>query len=173
MMSVLDIVTYPDPFLREPTKTVVLVDEDIQKIIQDMADTMYDAPGVGLAAIQAGIDKSIIVFDPAADPEKRDFQVLINPAIIAADGEMISENEGCLSVPDFRSNVKRFATVTATGLDRNGDPVTITAEGLLSVILQHEIDHLNGVLFIDRISVLKRQLYKKKRLKALKNEQPV
>ena len=86
---------------------------------------------------------------------------------------MISENEGCLSVPDFRSNVKRFATVTATGLDRNGDPVSITAEGLLSVILQHEIDHLNGVLFIDRISVLKRQLYKKKRLKALKNEQPV
>lgn len=172
-MSVLDILTYPDPVLRQTTKPVTAIDDEIQKIIADMADTMYDAPGVGLAAIQAGIDKSIIVFDPAADDVKREYQVLINPKIVFSEGEMISENEGCLSVPDFRANVKRFVKVTATGLDRNGAPVTIDADGLLSVILQHEIDHLNGILFIDHISALKRQLYKKKRMKALKNDQPV
>jgi peptide deformylase len=172
-MSVLDILTYPDPVLRQPTKPVTVIDDEIQKIIADMADTMYDAPGVGLAAIQAGIDKSIIVFDPEADDVKREFQVLINPEIISAEGEMISENEGCLSVPDFRANVKRFLKVTATGLDRSGSPVSIDADGLLAVILQHEIDHLKGILFIDRISALKRQLYKKKRMKALKNDESV
>ena len=172
-MSVLEILTYPDPFLRQTTKPVTVIDDAIQKISADMAETMYDAPGVGLAAIQAGIDKSIMVYDPEADDEKRDYQVLINPEIVSAEGEMLSENEGCLSVPDFRSKVKRFALVTVTGLDRTGKPVTIEADGLLSVILQHEIDHLNGILFIDRISALKRQLYKKKRMKALKNEQPV
>jgi peptide deformylase len=172
-MSVLDILTYPDPVLRQPTKPVTVIDNEIKKIIADMADTMYDAPGVGLAAIQAGIDKSIIVFDPEADDVKREFQVLINPEIISAEGEMTSENEGCLSVPDFRANVKRFLKVTATGLDRSGSPVSIDADGLLAVILQHEIDHLKGILFIDRISALKRQLYKKKRMKALKNDESV
>lgn len=172
-MSVLDILTYPDPVLRQTTKPVTVIDDTIQKIINDMADTMYDAPGVGLAAIQAGIDKSIIVFDPEADDVKRDYHVLINPEIVFSEGEMISENEGCLSVPDFRASVKRSIRVTATGLDRNGAPVTIDAEGLLSIILQHEIDHLNGILFIDHISPLKRQLYKKKRMKALKNEASV
>jgi peptide deformylase len=172
-MSLLDILTYPDPFLRNPAALVTVIDDEVQKIIADMADTMYDAPGVGLAAVQAGIDKRIIVYDAEADEVNRDYQTLINPEIVSFEGEMISENEGCLSVPDFRSNVKRFALVTVTGLDRTGKPVTIEAEGLLSVILQHEIDHLNGILFIDRISALKRQLYKKKRMKALKNEQPV
>lgn len=172
-MSLLNILTYPDPVLRQPTQPVTVIDAEIRKIIADMADTMYDAPGVGLAAIQAGIDKSIIVYDPEADDEKRAYQVLINPEIVAAEGELISENEGCLSVPDFRANVKRFARVTAKGLDQEGNPVTIEGEGLLAVILQHEIDHLNGVLFIDHISALKRQLYKKKRMKAIKNEQSV
>jgi len=130
---------------------------------------MYDAPGVGLAAIQAGIDKRIIVFDPKADPEKRAFQVFINPEVVESRGEMVSENEGCLSVPDFRSNVKRSEFVVVQGLDRHGNKLKIETDGLLSVILQHEIDHLNGILFIDRISALKRQLYKKKRQKALKN----
>jgi len=169
-MTLLKILTYPDPFLRQPTSAVTEIDDQIQKIIEDMAETMYEAPGVGLAAIQAGIDKSIIVYDPAADDQKKDFQTLINPEIVFSDGSMISENEGCLSVPDLRADVKRFETVTVEALDRNGKPVKIEAEGLLSVIMQHEIDHLKGILFIDHISALKRQLYKKKRKKALKSE---
>ncbi len=167
-MAILEILTYPDEFLRKPTRPVTDIDEKIQTIIEDMADTMYEAPGVGLAAIQAGIDQSIIVYDAEADARARNFQVLINPEIVASEGSMVSENEGCLSVPDFRSDVERYATVTVTGMDRNGKPVTIEADGILSVILQHEIDHLRGVLFIDRISVLKRQLYKKRRQKELK-----
>jgi peptide deformylase len=172
-MTILEILTYPDPFLRQSTKVVTDIDDQIQKMIEDMAETMYEAPGVGLAAIQAGIDKSIIVFDPAADDEKRDFHALINPEIVFSEGEMISENEGCLSVPDFRADVKRYERVIVEALDRNGKPLKFEAEGLLSVIMQHEIDHLKGILFIDHISALKRQLYKKKRLKALKNEQTV
>jgi peptide deformylase len=169
-MTLLKILTYPAPFLRQTTSSVTEIDDQIQTIIENMAETMYEAPGVGLAAIQAGIDKSIIVYDPEADDQKRDFQVLINPEIVFSDGSMVSENEGCLSVPDFRADVKRYERVTVEGLDRNGNPVSIEAEGLMSVIMQHEIDHLKGVLFIDRISALKRQLYKKKRKKALKNE---
>jgi peptide deformylase len=168
-MPLLEILTYPDPFLTKTVKPVTIFDDKTQKIIEDMADTMYDAPGVGLAAIQAGIDKRIIVFDPAADPEKREFQVFINPEVVESQGEMVSENEGCLSVPDYRSNVKRSERVRVEGFDRYGNPLKIEAVGLLSVILQHEIDHLNGILFIDRISALKRQFYKKKRQKALKN----
>jgi peptide deformylase len=169
-MTLLEILEYPDPFLKQPTKAVTEIDDTIQTMIEDMAETMYEAPGVGLAANQAGFDKSIIVFDPAADDMKRDFQVLINPEIVDSEGDMISENEGCLSVPDFRADVKRYSHVVVEGLDRNGNPVKLEAEGLLSVIMQHEIDHLKGILFIDRISSLKRQLYKKKRLKALKSE---
>jgi peptide deformylase len=168
-MALLEILTYPDPFLRKSAKPVTTFDDTIEKIIQDMSETMYDAPGVGLAATQAGIDKRIIVFDPEADPNKRDFQVIINPEIIDSRGEMVSEDEGCLSVPDFRANVKRSEFVVIEALDRLGNPVTIDADGLLSVILQHEIDHINGILFIDRISALKRHLYIKKIKKALKN----
>lgn len=172
-MTILEILTYPDPFLKKVTRPVTEIDDQVKMIIEDMAETMYSAQGVGLAAIQAGIDKSIIIYDPAADDEKRDFHVLINPEIIFSEGEMLSENEGCLSVPDFRADVKRSERVIVEALDRNGKPLKFEAEGLLSVIMQHEIDHLKGVLFIDHISALKRQLYKKKRLKALKNEQAV
>lgn len=167
-MSVLDILTYPDPFLKHPARPVEEIDERIQQIIEDMAETMYQAPGVGLAATQAGIDQSIIVFDPEADSSSRNFQVLINPGITDARGKVISENEGCLSVPDFRSDVPRFDHVVVQGLDRHGNALEIDTDGFLSTILQHEIDHLNGILFIDRISALKRQIYKRKRLKELK-----
>src|SRR6056297_1554561 len=168
MVMVLEILTYPNELLRQPTKPVETIDEGIEEIIENMAETMYQAPGVGLAAIQAGIDKSIIIYDPEADPEKRGYQALINPVILSSEGETVSENEGCLSVPDYRSDVARAATITVEGLDRDGNPVHFDADGLLSVILQHEIDHLHGILFIDRISALKRELYKKKRKKALK-----
>ena len=170
-MTILKILTYPDPFLRQPVHPVTAFDDTLQAIIEDMAETMYDAPGVGLAAIQAGIDMRLIVFDPNADTEKKDYCVLINPESASAEGQIISENEGCLSVPDYRSDVKRYEFTVAKGLDRFGNPLTIEAEGLLSVILQHEIDHLNGILFIDHLSALKRQLYKNRRKKALRNEE--
>ncbi|MDO9263522.1 MAG: peptide deformylase [Desulfosalsimonadaceae bacterium] len=170
-MTLLKILTYPDLFLRQPVQPVTVFDDALQIIIEDMAETMYDAPGVGLAAIQAGIDKRLIVFDPNADAIKKDYCVLINPEIESAEGQVISENEGCLSVPDYRADVKRYEFVVAKGLDRCGNPVTIEADGLLSIILQHEIDHLNGILFIDHLSALKRQLYKNRRKKALRNEE--
>lgn len=170
-MAVLKIITYPDPFLKKKTKPVEDINDDIQKLIEDMADTMYEAPGVGLAAIQVGEDRSIIVFDPEADKENRPYQVLINPEIVSKEGEFLSENEGCLSVPEFRSDVKRAEFTVVTGLDRNGNPVRMEAHGLLSVILQHEIDHLNGILFIERISSLKRGIYKRKVKKQLRENE--
>jgi peptide deformylase len=170
-MAILPIITYPDPFLKEKTNPVTDINDDIKKLIADMADTMYEAPGVGLAANQVGMDKSIIVFDPEADPENRPYQVLINPEIISKEGDYLSENEGCLSVPDFRSDVKRAEFAVVTGLDLQGNPVRIEAQGLLSVILQHEIDHLNGILFIDRISSLKRSIYKRKIKKQLRDNE--
>ncbi len=170
-MAILKIITYPDPFLKKKTKPVEDINNDVQKLIEDMADTMYEAPGVGLAAIQVGEDRSIIVFDPEADKENRPYQVLINPEIVSKEGEFLSENEGCLSVPEFRSDVKRAEFTVVTGLDRNGNPVRMEAHGLLSVILQHEIDHLNGILFIERISSLKRGIYKRKVKKQLRENE--
>ncbi|MFH2066603.1 MAG: peptide deformylase [Pseudomonadota bacterium] len=170
-MAILPIITYPDPFLKEKTNPVTDINDDIKKLIADMADTMYEAPGVGLAANQVGMDRSIIVFDPEADKENRPYQVLINPEIISQEGEYLSENEGCLSVPDFRSDVKRAEFAVVTGLDLQGNPIKIEAQGLLSVILQHEIDHLNGILFIDRISPLKRSIYKRKIKKQLRDNE--
>jgi peptide deformylase len=167
-MAILEILKYPDDFLRCPTQPVQTITDAIQKIIEDLADTMYQAPGVGLAANQAGIDKRIIVFDHEADAQKRKYQVLINPEIKISQGETISENEGCLSVPDLRSDVKRSEIVVVEALDRFGNKIKMETDGILSVIIQHEIDHLKGILFIDRISALKRQLYKKKIMKALK-----
>ena len=168
IMTILDIVTFPDKFLKQPTKPVENIDDSIQKLINNMIETMYQAPGVGLAAIQAGIGKSIIVYDPTAGVEKREPGVLINPVVISRDGTRISENEGCLSVPDLRADVRRSDAVVVEGVDRDGRPVHIETEDFLSVILQHEIDHLNGILFIDRISSLKRQLYTRRIKKQLK-----
>jgi peptide deformylase len=169
-MAILDIVTFPDNFLKQPTKPVEDIDDAIQQTIDDMIETMYQAPGVGLAAIQAGIDKSIIVYDPTAGAEKREPGVLINPVVISKEGSRLSENEGCLSVPDFRADVRRFDAVVVEGVDRDGKPVHIETQEFLSVILQHEIDHLNGILFIDHISSLKRQLYTRRVKKHLKTK---
>ena len=167
-MPILKILTFPDKFLKQPTKPVENIDGDIQKIIDDMAATMYEAPGVGLAAIQVGYDKSIIVYDVLLKEEKRSLQVLINPKIISSEGKIVSENEGCLSVPDLRADIKRSASILVEGLDREGKPLKIEADELLALVLQHEIDHLNGTLIIDHISSLKRQLYKRRVQKALK-----
>jgi len=170
-MSILNILTYPDKFLRQPTKPVENIDGAIQKMINDMAATMYEAKGVGLAAIQVGLDKSMLVYDVAPRDEERSLQVLINPRIVTREGETISEDEGCLSVPDFRANVKRSEFIQVEGFDSEGKPLRIETNGLLAIILQHEIDHLNGTLFIDRISALKRQFYKKRIQKQLRKSE--
>jgi len=166
----LEILTYPNQFLQQPTKPVENIDGMIQKFIDDMATTMYAAPGVGLAAIQVGFDKSILVYDIAPPEVGRSLQVLINPRIISSQGEVLSENEGCLSVPEYRADVKRATEIVVEGLDREGNVITIEAEGFTAIVLQHEIDHLNGTLFIDHLSALKRELYKRRVLKQLKRE---
>jgi len=117
-MAILNILTYPDKFLKKKTDPVKSIDEETQVLIDDMADTMYQAPGVGLAAIQVGANKRIIVYDPTADKEQRPYHVLINPEIVSTEGEVLSENEGCLSVPDFRADVKRAVFALVKGLDR-------------------------------------------------------
>ena len=168
-MTILNIVTYPDKFLKRPTKPVENIDGELQDIIQNMGETMYQAPGIGLAAIQVGIDKSMLIYDIAPVEEGRSLNVLINPRIVESEGEVLSENEGCLSVPDYRSDVKRFASILVEAVDRDGDPLRFEAHDFLSIVLQHEIDHLNGKLFIDRISPLKRQLYARRVKKQLKH----
>ena len=161
-MSKFDILTYPDKFLSQPTQPLDDIDGKVQEMIDKMALTMYDAPGIGLAAIQVGWDKSVLIYDISPRDESRSLQVLINPRVITQEGEFLSEDEGCLSVPDFRADVKRAASITVEGHDRDGNPMKIDAEGILAIVLQHEIDHLNGTLFIERISSLKRQMYKRR-----------
>lgn len=168
-MALLEIRHYPDKFLRQTTEPVERVDDAIQTIIDDMAETMYANSGAGLAAIQVGINKSIIVYDIAPRDEGRDLRVIINPRIVNAEGTLLSENEGCLSVPEFRADVRRNAKVRVEALDREGNPLVIEDEGYHAIVLQHEIDHLSGVLFIDRISSLKRQLYKRRVKKNLRS----
>lgn len=167
-MAILDILTYPDNFLKKTARPVEKIDDAVRTLVADMADTMYQAPGVGLAATQVGSDLRIIVYDPDADKDNRPFQVLVNPRIVSTEGSIISEDEGCLSVPEFRADVERAEKTVVEGQDMDGNPVTIESDGLLSVIFQHEIDHLDGVLFIDRISRLKREIYKRKVKKQLK-----
>ena len=167
-ISKLDILTYPDSFLSEPTQPLEEIDGEVQEMIDKMAATMYEAPGIGLAAIQVGWDKSLTVYDISPRDEKRSLHVLINPRIITKEGEIVSENEGCLSVPEFRADVKRAASITVEGYDREGKPVKIDAEGMLAIVLQHEIDHLNGTLFLDHISLLKRQMYSRRIKKKMK-----
>lgn len=161
-MSKLQILTYPNKFLSQTTKQLENIDGKVQKMIDDMASTMYDAPGIGLAAIQVGWDKRLLIYDISPRDENRSLHVLVNPRIIAKEGEIMSEGEGCLSVPDFRSDIKRAASITVEGHDREGKPLRIDAEGLLAIVLQHEIDHLNGTLFIEHVSSLKREMYKRR-----------
>jgi len=158
-MAVLPIRKLPNAVLRQPTREVNGINDELQGLIDDMAETMYAAPGLGLAANQVGALRRLIVFDVAhRSGAARDLKVLINPCITHAEGELTHE-EGCLSVADFSAEVRRHARVSVKGLDREGKPVTITGEGLLAVVLQHEVDHLDGILFIDRISRLKRSIY--------------
>ena len=169
-MTKLEILTYPNKFLQRPTQPVENIDEDIQKLVADMVETMYEAPGVGLAAIQVGSDKQVLVYDEKPTESDRGYGVIINPKIVETEGQIISENEGCLSVPDFRSDVKRAARIVVEGVDRDGKSLRFEADGFLAIVLQHEIDHLNGTLFIDRISALKRELYKRRMKKIMREK---
>ena len=144
-MAIRIIVKDPDPVLRETAKPVPKITPNIHKLLDDMADTMYDAEGVGLAAPQIGILKRVIVIDVGDD---NGLIEMINPEIVDSEGEQLGQ-EGCLSIPGLRGDVKRAMQVTAKGLDRNGDEIVITGTELLARAFQHEIDHLNGVLFTD------------------------
>jgi peptide deformylase len=158
-MAVLPIRKLPDDVLRQQAQEITEINGGLQRLIDDMAETMYAAPGLGLAAPQVGRLDRLIVFDVANRERKsRDLKVILNPCITQAEGELTHE-EGCLSVADFSAEVRRHARVTVKGLDREGKPIAVTGEGLLAVVLQHEVDHLDGILFIDRISRLKRSLY--------------
>ena len=167
-MALLEIRTYPDPVLSQVALPVKNITAATAKLIKDMLDTMYAAPGVGLAAPQVGVSQRVIVLDVDHENPHKQLYTLINPVITRAEGEVVWE-EGCLSVVDFTAEVKRAAQVQVVALDENQNEVKIEAEGLLAVALQHEIDHLDGKLFIDRISRLKRDLYSRRRRKMLRN----
>jgi peptide deformylase len=157
-MKTLPIRKFPDEVLKQRAGEVTDINGDLQQLIDNMGTTMYHAPGLGLAANQVGDLRRVIVFDVTPQDGPRDLQVIINPCITACEGDLV-HNEGCLSVMDFSAEVRRSARLCVKGVDRHGKPITIEAEGLKAVVLQHEIDHLDGILFIDRISRLKRGLY--------------
>lgn len=157
-MTVMPLVLLPDPILREVSNPVVDIDDRLKKFADDMLETMYDAPGVGLAAIQVGEPIRLLVVDTAKDDQPKNPRVFINPEIVATGDEASVYEEGCLSIPDYYADVERPKTVTVKSLDREGKEQVTEADGLLATVLQHEIDHLNGVLFIDHISKLKRDM---------------
>ncbi|ORE95694.1 peptide deformylase [Acuticoccus yangtzensis] len=163
------ILILPDPVLRRVAEPINAVDARIRTLAEDMLETMYDAPGIGLAAPQIGVLERLIVLDVATDEEKTPApMVFVNPEIIARSDEMSVYEEGCLSIPEFTSDVERPARVTVRSLDKDGAEQIVEAEGLLATCLQHEIDHLNGVLFIDHLSRLKRERVVKKFTKQAK-----
>ena len=165
-MALRDILILPDKRLRQASEPVKKIDAGIRKLIEDMFETMYEAPGIGLAAIQVGTPKRIITMDLAKKEEPKNPQVFINPEILWISQEKATNEEGCLSIPEYYGDVERPAQVKVKYLDREGEPREIGANGLLATCLQHEIDHLNGVLFIDHLSKLKRDRVLKKFAKA-------
>lgn len=159
-MAILEILEFPDPRLRNIAKPVEHVNNSIRKLIDDMFDTMYDAPGVGLAASQVNVHKQVVVID--VSEQHNDPLVFINPTITVLDGPSHKYDEGCLSVPGFYETVSRPERVRVNALDREGKAFEIEPEGLLAVCIQHEVDHLNGKLFVDYLSPLKRERIRKK-----------
>ncbi len=157
----MDIVVYPDSVLKEIAEPVENIDSEIQGIIDRMADLMYSNSGIGLAANQVGIPKRIIIFDINYRENQRDLNVLINPVILSAEDKIVYE-EGCLSVPYFNGKINRKKNIKVQGLNRDGNLIDIDAEDLTAICIQHEIDHLDGVLILDHVSALKRNMYKKK-----------
>ncbi|KPK89504.1 MAG: peptide deformylase [Deltaproteobacteria bacterium SM23_61] len=171
-MAVLEILHYPHPVLKQKTRPVQKVDEEIRQLVRDMAETMYSAPGVGLSANQVGYPLRLAVIDVTPVDQPKNLLVLINPEIVSLEGEC-TWDEGCLSVPDCNEEVKRSKKVVVRYRNLEGETAEIRGEDLLAVALQHEIDHLDGFLFIDRLSPLKRRLVKKKLQKKEKGEKKV
>lgn len=162
-MALLDILEYPDPRLRTKATSITSVNDKVRRLIDDMFETMYAAPGIGLAATQINVHKRLIVID--VSEEKNEPHVFINPELTLLDGEIAYE-EGCLSVPEQYESVTRVENIEVTALDRNGETFTQAAAGLLSICIQHECDHLEGKLFVDYLSALKRTRIRKKLLKS-------
>lgn len=155
------ILAYPDPILKKKALPVAIINDATRELVRDMAETMYDAQGVGLAAPQIGVSQRIIVIDVSQKDDRPELIVCINPMFIHTEGESYEE-EGCLSVPKYAANIHRHAKVVVKALDLHGKEVTYNAEGLLAIAFQHEIDHLDGILFVDHLSPLKKEMFKKK-----------
>ena len=171
---ILDIVTYPDPRLKEVCKPITEVTDEIRQLAADMLETMYVAPGVGLAAPQVGRNIRMLVMDPAMKDEEKQPRVLINPELTLSGEEVISEQEGCLSVPmNYRADVHRMSNVHLRAMDLDGNIIEEDLEECPAIIMQHEYDHLDGILFIDKISRLRRTLYDSKVKKWLKRKSAV
>jgi peptide deformylase len=169
-MAKLPILFYPSPVIRKKSRLVTSIDGELQRFIDDMVETMYAAPGMGLAAPQVGALKRVIVLDPSHDPHDRARTqplALINPVLVTGEGQVVEE-EGCLCIPDLNEPVSRFKQVVVKAYDRKEKEIILEGAGLLARILQHEIDHLDGVLFIDRLSTAKRLLLKRRLKKAAK-----
>ena len=171
-MSIKPLIILPDPVLRQLSNPVERVDAPLKKLASDMLDTMYDAPGIGLAAIQIGEPLRMLVIDLAKEDEPKAPQIFVNPEIVSSADERSVYEEGCLSIPDYYAEVERPASVRVRFLDGDGKAQEIEADGLLATCLQHEIDHLNGVLFIDHISKLKRDMVVKKFKKLARDRAP-
>ncbi len=171
-MAIRPILCLPDPLLRAASENVGVVDDDVRALMDDMLDTMYDAPGIGLAAIQIGVAKRVLVIDLAKKDEEPAPQFFADPEIVETSEEESVYEEGCLSVPEYYEEVSRPAKVRVSYLDRDNQRREIVAEGLLATCLQHEIDHLDGKLFIDHLSRLKRERAIKKFTKAAKQTEP-
>ena len=167
-MALLEILVYPDKRLRERARPVEVFDDELKQLVQDMAETMYDAPGIGLAAIQVNVPKRVIVMD--LSEERNDLKVFINPEIEALEGTQEYE-EGCLSVPGVFATVERVEKVRIKAFDVEGNTFEVEADGLLSVCIQHEVDHLDGKVFVDYLSRLKQDRVRKKMLKEIKESQ--
>ncbi len=161
-MSIRKIYQYPEQVLRDETQTITRFDDDLKQLASDMAETMWDAPGIGLAAPQIGESLKLLVVDISKESdEDKVYMTMVNPEIIDHEGTQLDE-EGCLSVPELTAMVKRFKKITVSYQDVDGNNQELVTEDRFAVVLQHEIDHLNGILFIDHLSSLKRNLYKKK-----------
>jgi peptide deformylase len=161
-MNILPIITIPDPLLRKKAASVEQVDAALLRLAGDMLATMYDAPGIGLAAPQVGVSRRLIVMDPTRDEEPKQPLIMVNPVILERGSEMRIHEEGCLSIPDFTAEIERPAITRVSFIDTEGKSQERTLEGIWSTLVQHEIDHLNGVLFIDYLSRLKRDMIVKK-----------
>jgi len=169
-MAVFEILKFPHPILKKRSEAVSRIDEEVKKLIQDMRETMVEAGGIGLAACQVGVSRRVIVLDVSPMDPQQSFFALINPEIISEEGE-IDHEEGCLSVPDCLETVKRKEKVCVRGLSPEGMEMEIKGEGIFAIALQHEIDHINGILILDRVSRLKREIYRNKLKKEKRKEE--